>query len=171
MKDEGRNICYIVANEKGEVYDRSEGLTFTFKGDGVEELKEKLKEETGLNDIVVCTRSPLNGKLFPLRLRLPPNNADMNVVVVPSSKGLLFGRVSFLFFYFCAYLKKDILFCCFFFFLSYLDFVEKVKRKTNYIFLPLYYIVPRDKIGSNKFLKHGLSICGHGQTIFLCLVH
>ncbi|XP_015902757.3 uncharacterized protein LOC107435647 isoform X2 [Ziziphus jujuba] len=86
VKDEGRNICYHVANEKGEVDDRSEGLSFTFKGDGVEELKEKLKEETGLDNIVVCTRSPLNGKLFPLRLRLPPNNADMNVVVVPSSK-------------------------------------------------------------------------------------
>ncbi|KAH7532599.1 hypothetical protein FEM48_Zijuj04G0038500 [Ziziphus jujuba var. spinosa] len=87
VKDEGRNICYHVANEKGEVDDRSEGLSFMFKGDGVEELKEKLKEETGLDNIVVCTRSPLNGKLFPLRLRLPPNNADMNVVVVPSSKG------------------------------------------------------------------------------------
>ncbi|KAF3443183.1 hypothetical protein FNV43_RR12864 [Rhamnella rubrinervis] len=85
VKAEGRTICYLVADEKGHFDDTREGLSFTFKGSGVEELKEKLKEETGLDDIVVCTRSPLNGKLFPLRLQLPPNNADMNVVVVPSS--------------------------------------------------------------------------------------
>lgn len=73
-----------MADENGNFDDTSEGLSFTFKGSGVEDLKEKLKEETGLDDIVVCTRSPLNGKLFPLRLQLPPNNADMSVVVVPS---------------------------------------------------------------------------------------
>ncbi|KAF3444743.1 hypothetical protein FNV43_RR14436 [Rhamnella rubrinervis] len=65
VKAEGRTICYLVADEKGHFDDTREGLSFTFKGSGVEELKEKLKEETGLDDIVVCTRSPLNGKLFP----------------------------------------------------------------------------------------------------------
>ncbi|OMO51652.1 hypothetical protein CCACVL1_29668 [Corchorus capsularis] len=88
-KSEGRTIYYHVADDSGEVDDEAvEGYSFSFKGNGVEELTRKLKEETGLVDIVVCTRSPLNGKLYPLRLQLPPNNADMHVVVVPSaSKG------------------------------------------------------------------------------------
>jgi hypothetical protein len=85
MKREGRVIYYNVANEKGDVDDESEGLSFTFKGSSVEELKEKLKEETGLSDILVCSRNPLSGKLCPLRLHLPPNTSDMHVVVVPSS--------------------------------------------------------------------------------------
>ena len=97
VKAEGRTICYLVADEKGHFDDTREGLSFTFKGSGVEELKQKLKEETGLDDIVVCTRSPLNGKLFPLRLQLPPNNSDMNVVVVPSSSK---GNIFFLSFFF-----------------------------------------------------------------------
>lgn len=85
VKAEGRMIYYRVSNEKEEVDDAREELSFTFKGNGVEELKQKLKEETGLNDVVVCSRNPLNGKLYPLRLHLPPNNTDMHVVVVPSS--------------------------------------------------------------------------------------
>lgn len=85
VKAEGRMIYYRVSNEKEEVDDASEELSFTFKGSGVEELRHKLKEETGLDDVVVCSRNPLNGKLYPLRLHLPPNNADMHVVVVPSS--------------------------------------------------------------------------------------
>ncbi|KAG4208635.1 hypothetical protein ERO13_A03G145700v2 [Gossypium hirsutum] len=83
-KSEGRTIYYHVADENGEVDDEAvEGYSFSFKGNGVDELTHKLKEETGLEDVVVCTRSPLNGKLFPLRLQLPPNNSDMHVVVVP----------------------------------------------------------------------------------------
>ncbi|KAL4353673.1 hypothetical protein GQ457_06G005380 [Hibiscus cannabinus] len=86
-KSEGRTIYFHVAdNSTGEVDDEAmEGYSFSFKGNGVDELTQKLKEETGLEDVVVCTRSPLNGKLFPLRLQLPPNNADMHVVVVPSA--------------------------------------------------------------------------------------
>ncbi|XP_038704087.1 uncharacterized protein LOC120000207 isoform X2 [Tripterygium wilfordii] len=86
LKSEGRTIYYHVADESGEVDDDVvEGYSFTFKGNGVEELTKKLMEETGLEDIVVCSRSPLNGKLYPLRLQLPPNNADMNVIIVLSS--------------------------------------------------------------------------------------
>ncbi|XVE84928.1 hypothetical protein DITRI_Ditri17bG0051200 [Diplodiscus trichospermus] len=88
-KSEGRTIYYHVADDSGEVDDEAvEGYSFSFKGNGVDELTQKLMEETGLEDVVVCTRSPLNGKLFPLRLQLPPNNAGMHVVVVPlASKG------------------------------------------------------------------------------------
>lgn len=85
VRAEGRMIYYHVSNENKGVDDATEELSFAFKGSDVEELKQKLKEETGLDDIVVCSRNPLNGKLYPLRLHLPPNNANMHVVVVPSS--------------------------------------------------------------------------------------
>lgn len=85
-KCDGRTIYYHIADDNGEVDDEVvEGYSFSFKGNGVEELTRKLIEETGLEDIIVCTRSPLNAKLYPLRLQLPPNNADMHVVVVPPS--------------------------------------------------------------------------------------
>ncbi|XP_039019911.1 uncharacterized protein LOC120151576 [Hibiscus syriacus] len=83
-KTEGRTIYYHIADDNGEVDDEAvEGYCLSFKGNDVAELTHKIMEETGLEDIVVCTRSPLNGTLFPLRLQLPPNNADMHVVVVP----------------------------------------------------------------------------------------
>ncbi|PON59465.1 Actin cross-linking [Parasponia andersonii] len=85
VKAEGRVIYYRVSNGEEDVDDAREELSFTFKGSGVEELKQKLKEETGLHDVVVCSRNPLNGKLYPLRLHLPPNNTDMRVVVVRST--------------------------------------------------------------------------------------
>ena len=75
-----------MADESGEVDDDATvGYSLNFKGNGVDELTQKLKEDTGLEDIVVCTRSPLNAKLYPLRLQLPPNNADMHVILVQSS--------------------------------------------------------------------------------------
>lgn len=83
-RGDGRTIYYHVADEYGTV-DESEGNAITFKGNGVDELTQRLEEETGLSDIIVCSRSTLNGKLYPLRLQLPPNNATMNVVVVQSS--------------------------------------------------------------------------------------
>ncbi|KAF7802926.1 Actin cross-linking [Senna tora] len=83
-KKEGRTIFYDVGDEKGNV-DPNDEKFFTFKGSSVNELNEKLKEEIGRDDILVCCRNPLNGNLYPLRLQLPPNNTDMHVIVVPSS--------------------------------------------------------------------------------------
>ncbi|KAF2282551.1 hypothetical protein GH714_043759 [Hevea brasiliensis] len=90
-KSEGRTIYYHVADENGNVCDDIvEAYSLNFKGNGVDELTQKLREETGFQDIIVCSRSPLNGKLYPLRLQLPPNNADMHVIVLhSSSKGLV----------------------------------------------------------------------------------
>lgn len=91
MREEGRTIYYNVANDLGEVDEELEGFSILFKGNSVEELTRSLEEVTGLNDAIVCSRSPLNGRLYPLRLQLPPNNVTMNVVVLPaSSKGKLF---------------------------------------------------------------------------------
>ncbi|KAL6969529.1 hypothetical protein U1Q18_029241 [Sarracenia purpurea var. burkii] len=89
---DGRPIYCRIADEYGNVDEDAEGICITFKGNEVEELTRRLEAVTGLKDIVVCSRSPLNGKLYPLRLQLPPNNLTMHVVVVrSSSKGdLLF---------------------------------------------------------------------------------
>lgn len=88
-KVEGRTIYYHVAEDNGEVDDDNvQGYSLVFNGNGVEQLTRKFQEETGLEGVIVCTRSPLNGKLYPLRLQLPPNNVTMQVVLVlPSSKG------------------------------------------------------------------------------------
>ncbi|XP_059284302.1 uncharacterized protein LOC132037720 [Lycium ferocissimum] len=85
VMSEGRLINYYVADENGNVNDSVEGPSFQFKGHGLEELTQKLEEETGLEKIVVCSRNKFNGNLYPLRLALPPNNATMNVVVIPAS--------------------------------------------------------------------------------------
>ncbi|XP_074338482.1 uncharacterized protein LOC141676681 isoform X2 [Apium graveolens] len=84
-REDGRTIYYNVANEFGEIDEELEGFSILFKGNSVEELTRSLEEVTGLNDAIVCSRSPLNGKLYPLRLQLPPNNVTMNVVVLPAS--------------------------------------------------------------------------------------
>ncbi|XP_027913018.1 uncharacterized protein LOC114173024 [Vigna unguiculata] len=82
-KMEGRIIYYNIAEENGEVLDEgSQGYSLIFKGIGVEELTRKFEEETGLEGIIVCNRSPLNGRLYPLRLQLPPNTVTMRVVLV-----------------------------------------------------------------------------------------
>ncbi|EXB63791.1 hypothetical protein L484_021062 [Morus notabilis] len=88
-KLQGRTIYYHIADDNGEVDDESvEGYSFSFRGNGVDELTRKFEEETGIEGIIMCTRSPLNGKLYPLRLQLPPNNVPVQVVVVlRSSKG------------------------------------------------------------------------------------
>lgn len=91
-KVEGRTIYYHIAEDNGDVDDEAvQGYSMIFKGNGVEELTRKMEEETGIEGLVVCARSPLNGQLFPLKLQLPPNNVTMQVVVVlSSSKGNTF---------------------------------------------------------------------------------
>ncbi|KAJ8760970.1 hypothetical protein K2173_022008 [Erythroxylum novogranatense] len=86
-KLEGRTIYYHVGDvSTGEVDEAvMQACSFHFKGKVIEELTQKLREETGLEDVIVCTRNPLNGNLYPLRLQLPPNNSDMHVVLVPTS--------------------------------------------------------------------------------------
>lgn len=79
-KSEGRLIYYSVVGDDGSF---SAEDSFQFKGHGLEELTEKLEDETGLEDVIVCSKNIVNGKLYPLRLALPPNNATMHVVVVP----------------------------------------------------------------------------------------
>nr|XP_043636684.1 uncharacterized protein LOC122607721 [Erigeron canadensis] len=84
--EEGRSIYYhVLSDDYGEIDENAQGFCITFKGNNVDDLTRKLEEETGLNNITVCTRSPLNGNLYPLRLQLPPNNVTMKVVVVPNS--------------------------------------------------------------------------------------
>ncbi|CAL5078904.1 unnamed protein product [Urochloa decumbens] len=84
-KVEGRAIYYQIGDEDGDVDPDEEPRHLTFNGTGLEELLERLKEESGLEDVVMCSRSPINGKLLPLRLQLPPNNAAVHIVLVRES--------------------------------------------------------------------------------------
>ncbi|KAG4911594.1 hypothetical protein JHK82_052200 [Glycine max] len=49
---EGRIIFYDVGNDNGDIDDAKKESFFTFKGSCASELKDKLKEETGLDDII-----------------------------------------------------------------------------------------------------------------------
>lgn len=80
-----RTINYMVANNEGYVEADAEEFTYSFRGTSVEELTQKLEEETELGHIIVCSTNPVNGKLYPLRLQLPPNKNTLNVVVVLAS--------------------------------------------------------------------------------------
>jgi hypothetical protein len=89
-KVEGRAVHYHIGDSDGEVRPDEEPHYLTFNGTSLEELLERLKEETGLHDVIMCSRSPINGKLLPLRLQLPPNNAAVHIVLVQeSSNGAL----------------------------------------------------------------------------------
>lgn len=93
---DGRFIFYYIADEFGEIDEKLEEHCITFEGNTVEELSKTLEVATGLEEIIVCTKSPLNGKLYPLSLQLPPNNTTINVVVLPSSsKGETFTCLEF----------------------------------------------------------------------------
>ncbi|GER55956.1 actin cross-linking protein [Striga asiatica] len=81
--NDGRLIYFHLADENGEIDEDFEELCITFKGNEVNELTKRLEGELGISGLTVCTRSPLNGKLYPLRLQLPPNNSTMHVVVIP----------------------------------------------------------------------------------------
>ncbi|XP_006658358.3 uncharacterized protein LOC102712921 [Oryza brachyantha] len=84
-KVDGRAIHYHIGDDYGDIGEDQEGHSFTFDGTSLEELLERLQEETGLSDVIICSRSPINGKLMPLRLQLPPNNAAMHIVLVHES--------------------------------------------------------------------------------------
>lgn len=87
-KPDGRLIYYAIGDDNGHIEDGYEWPSFIFKGNDLHELTRKLEEEIGLQDIVVCSQHPSTGKLFPLRLQLPPNNAPMHLVLVQSSSRL-----------------------------------------------------------------------------------
>ncbi|CAL9773387.1 unnamed protein product, partial [Musa acuminata subsp. burmannicoides] len=86
----GRTIHYTVADDNGNVDDSMEWPSFTFIGTSVPELTSKLKKMTRLDDIIVCTRNPLNHRLSPLYLQLPPNNRTMQLVVVDAESSCEF---------------------------------------------------------------------------------
>ncbi|CAA7395310.1 unnamed protein product [Spirodela intermedia] len=65
-KSDGRTIRYAIADEDGLVDERSLGASCKFSGRSVEDLRRKLQEETGVSDVLVCSRSPLTGRLHPL---------------------------------------------------------------------------------------------------------
>ncbi|XP_077225991.1 uncharacterized protein LOC143859185 [Tasmannia lanceolata] len=82
----GRTIYFTFADDNGNIDDAIAEQSFTFIETSVVELTQKLEEETGLNDIIVCCRHPwIRGKLCPLRLPLPPGNIARHVVVVSAS--------------------------------------------------------------------------------------
>ncbi|KAH0868517.1 hypothetical protein HID58_075539 [Brassica napus] len=91
LKPNGRTIYYSIADERRMENKSTAGYFFTFRGNSVAELTQTLREETCLEDVVVCTRNPLSGKLSPLRLQLPPNNGILHLVLLPSS-GSLYER-------------------------------------------------------------------------------
>ncbi|KAL9689916.1 hypothetical protein QQ045_010307 [Rhodiola kirilowii] len=85
-----RMIYYNVIDDNVDVVEMGDKPCFRFKGNEVGGLKQKLAQETGLRDFIVCLRNPFDGKLYSLKLYLPQNNATMHVCVVPSvSKGRL----------------------------------------------------------------------------------
>ncbi|RZR96306.1 hypothetical protein BHM03_00025297 [Ensete ventricosum] len=87
----GRTIHYTVADDNGNVDASMEWSSLTFIGTSVPELTSKLKKMTRLDDIIVCTRNPLNHRLSPLYLQLPPNNRTMQLVVVDAESSCEFS--------------------------------------------------------------------------------
>lgn len=87
-KVDGRNVFYTVADDAGNVNDNVEWPHLTFIGTSVPELTKRSKEETKLEDVIVCTRNPLNQHLIRLYFQLPPNNTKVQLVVFDAnSKG------------------------------------------------------------------------------------
>ncbi|XAR62530.1 hypothetical protein NMG60_11017318 [Bertholletia excelsa] len=81
---DGCATCYQIADELGNVDEGVEKGYIIVMGNEVDEMREKLKEEIGVEHINMCYRSPLNGKLCPLLQQLPPNNTTMHIVLVHS---------------------------------------------------------------------------------------
>ncbi|XP_020519426.1 uncharacterized protein LOC18428414 isoform X2 [Amborella trichopoda] len=84
-KSDGRIIYFAVGDHDGDVEDSSEWFTITFRGSDLYGLKDKLKEETGIDNPILCSKNSFNGELFPLHLPLPPGNASMRIVLIQSS--------------------------------------------------------------------------------------
>lgn len=83
---DGRIVHYHIADEFDDAADDAEEEhSIRFKGNSVDELTRRLEEETGVDGLIVCSRNPLNGKLYQLKLQLPPNYNPMNIVVVAKS--------------------------------------------------------------------------------------
>ncbi|CAA6662852.1 unnamed protein product [Spirodela intermedia] len=75
-KPVGRTVYYCIADDAGNVDEAIKAPPLQFKGMSVKDLTSKLEEETGLSDIIVCTRNPLNAKqLHPLLLQLRPTTS------------------------------------------------------------------------------------------------
>lgn len=85
LKSEGRVINYEIGDDRGNINEEMGKKSLIFHGSEVVELKKRLEEETGIEDVTVCTRNPLNEKFCPLQLHLPPNNTTMHIIVVPNS--------------------------------------------------------------------------------------
>lgn len=86
-----RRIFFAVADDDGESagVDDGDWGSFLFEGKTLEDLKEALQEQTGIyEDIFVCVRSPLSGKLNMLKQNLPPTNSPLQVeLVIVNSTG------------------------------------------------------------------------------------
>ncbi|EFJ14669.1 hypothetical protein SELMODRAFT_234464 [Selaginella moellendorffii] len=89
-KSEGRLIRYAVVWDKSETIPVpcKEWPRFHFHGGNtLADLTTAIKEELGLDpseEVLVCSRHDASGKIFPLKLGLPPNNAPMSLVIVRS---------------------------------------------------------------------------------------
>ncbi|KAL1211317.1 hypothetical protein V5N11_023342 [Cardamine amara subsp. amara] len=87
LKSEGRMIYYEIGDEYGNINKDIGEKSLIFHGSELTELKKKLEEETEMDELMICSINPLNEKLCPLQLHLPPNNTTMHIIVVPSSLG------------------------------------------------------------------------------------
>lgn len=92
---QGRTIYYTVADDGGNVDDAVEWPSLTYAGTSVPVLARKLKQLTGRDDIVVCTRHPVKHTLSPIYLQLPPNNRTLWLVVVDAESSCEFSLREF----------------------------------------------------------------------------
>ncbi|GLJ31311.1 hypothetical protein SUGI_0628200 [Cryptomeria japonica] len=81
----GRSIYYAIGDENGNIKNEYEWPYFIFRGNDFNKLSIMLEEQSGLHDIIICVRHPHTKKLIRLGLQLPPNNAPMHLVLLPSS--------------------------------------------------------------------------------------
>ncbi|KAL3676849.1 hypothetical protein R1sor_026797 [Riccia sorocarpa] len=87
-KAEGRTIYYTLADsieQASYVNDDSEWLTFSFRGHSLSALKKELQKLLEIDEeILLCARQQAG--TFQLKLpTLPPNNADMHIIVAKAS--------------------------------------------------------------------------------------